>query len=491
MRLRSSRFRPVSPWVLLLTFASVSVAMAQTPEGPGADEVDPTEHDAADEPREPAWEPLPESAPVEEEEEDEEPDEEALYLPHTTRVRPPLEVLPGFYPRSTGIFEDRGLWIGTPDRRFVLRAGGFVHLDSRVWAADGEPAQATLFWRRARFGAEATLFGEIDLRVLYDVVISPYVPYDLHIDWRRTPGFNLRFGKFKSVFGLERRNRAYSILFNERTFPTIISPNRDLGLFIYGQTVDGFFSYEASIAAGAADGEVLDQFRGPPEVAGRIYVMPFRLTDRYPALHHLGFGFSMTQGVEHGSVDAPHLGGVRTTGRRRVFGYRDDGTLDGTAYSDGYRHRYSAQVHWRHERYQAFFEYVWSAQRITLGETSQQLARQAWQLYGSVSLTDEENAFFGVKPKRPFAPAQGQWGGATLSARYGEYRSDRRAFPIFADPDASVRSAHATALSLQWHLNVLLELQFDVEYVWFRGGAPGGANAPGEIIGMIRTEARY
>ncbi len=238
-----------------------------------------------------------------------------------------------------------------------------------------------------------------------------------------------------------------------------------------------------------------------PDFAGRVYVQPFRLMPDLTALKHFGVGFSWTIGRESGDENDPRVSAIRsqTRGGRlagpRLFALLDDD--DGSVVAAGQRDRQSVQAHWQHRQFRAFFEWMRSAQRVSKTSddgtrASGTIANQAWQIFASMSLNpDDENTFFGVTPTRPFAPAKGDWGGATISLRYQELHIGSNAFPLLADPERSVTRARGFASSFQWHLNRHLELQTDVEWIFPNGGAAAGARRSAEFVTTTRLELRY
>lgn len=414
------------------------------------------------------------------------------------RAPPKRETLPGQYPEATGEFYGQGFWAGTPDRAFTIRSSGFVHIDSRI-AFDGEDdPTADFYWRRLRIALDGRVFGQVEYRLMWDILFDPVIPYDFHLDWRPTQEVSFRVGGFKSPFGFERRARAYALLFNDRGFPTTLAPNRDIGIFMYGQTSDGFFSYDIAMVTGAQDLGVAYEFRGRPDFAGRVYYQPFRRTSGFPTLHHLGVGLSWTVGREVGREGERRLGRVRAMprgsiyGGRRLFDWLDD--EEGASIANGLRDRQSVHAHWRHGPFNSLFEYTRSAQQVSKGVADDgsprnraYLAHQAWQLVLSMTLVrGDQNTFFGVTTTRPFDLEKGDWGGATVSVRYQEIYMDRNTFPTFADPERWAHTVRAVATSLQWHINLLLEAQFDVEYM-----VPIGGGLPPELALMTRLEARY
>jgi phosphate-selective porin OprO and OprP len=399
------------------------------------------------------------------------------------------------YPENTGMYKNKGFWAGTVDRRYTFRITGFVHLDSRhAVEIGGEKRSSDVFWRRARITLDGRLPGAFEYRFMWDNLIDPIVPYDWHLDWRPRAAFNLRVGGFKSSFSLERRARSYALLTIERAFTTTLAPNRDMGVWAYGQTTDGAFSYDVSLVAGAHDLDVLTWFNGTPDFAGRVLFLPFRLVDDSPALQNFGVGFSWTIGQEFGDRENARLGVFRAMPRRSAYAGRallSYFSGEAPVVAAGRRDRQAVQLHWSHGQHQVLAEYTRSAQQVErVGAADPQrayLAHQAWQVMVSRTFVDgDENGFFGVYPTKPFNVSKRQWGGFTLTGRYHGILFDPASFDGFADPDASVRAAHAFGPSAQWHVNSFLELHVDAELQLFRGGP-----APAEGSILTRIELRY
>jgi phosphate-selective porin OprO/OprP len=421
---------------------------------------------------------------------DDKPGSHAAAAPTAPAAAPSksLEVLPGAMARGIGKVDGRPIWLGTPDRQFIFRFSGFVHLDQRFPTSigpDGPESEFINLVRRARFAGEGTVFGQLDYRVMFDPAVE-LLPLDAYLDWRALPEINLRVGRFKSPFGFERRARAFSLVFNERGYPNTLAPNRDIGVFLHGQTRDGFFSYDVALLSGGANLESITTIRDTPDGAGRIYFQPFRLTDAVPVLREFGVGLSGTFGYEYGAPDDPRLGRIATSVRSVFFQYLPDLT-----HADGERIRWSVHGHWRHERFNTMWEYAWVGQRMSAGDQSAFIAHHAWQAYGGMTLTDDEWGFFGINPKKPFNPLRNEWGALALAVRYTGIELDDGVFPHFADRAVAVSQAHSASTSFQWVLNQNLGFQVDLESVFFVDGAPGSANRPTEVSLMSRLQAFY
>ena len=61
-------------------------------------------------------------------------------------------------------------------------------------------------------------------------------------------------GKFKAPFGLERLQSATAMMFIERAFPTLLVPNRDLGVMLHGELARGPRHYQLGAINGVRDG---------------------------------------------------------------------------------------------------------------------------------------------------------------------------------------------------------------------------------------------
>jgi phosphate-selective porin OprO/OprP len=106
-------------------------------------------------------------------------------------------------------------------------------------------------------------------------------------------------------------------------------------------------------------------------------------------------------------------------------------------------------------------------------------------------LTGEDASFKGVKPKNNFDLNAGKWGAWELTARYSELNIDDKAFTwgststptgtsnytanhwLYADPNASARSAKTWTIGTNWYLNPEVKFALNYARTSFKGG--GGA----------------
>lgn len=145
--------------------------------------------------------------------------------------------------------------------------------------------------------------------------------------------------------------------------------------------------------------------------------------------------------------------------------------------ASGDRYRLSPQAYYAWGPLGVLGEYVWNIQdlRTSVGD-KKRLTNRAWQVAVSYVLTGENASFTGVKPWRPFNPAQGAWGAVELAFRYQELLVDREAFPLLADPAVSARKARAWTVGINWHLAYRIKVMVNYEHGIFDGGAPNNKN---------------
>jgi phosphate-selective porin OprO/OprP len=163
-------------------------------------------------------------------------------------------------------------------------------------------------------------------------------------------------------------------------------------------------------------------------------------------------------------------------------------TPDANAVADGDRWRLSPQLYWYLGPVGLMAEYVMSSQRVTRMGNSANIDNRAWNITVSFVLTMERASYEGVEPKHPVDFRHWSFGAWELVARYSELRIDDNAFPVFADPAASVRGARELAGGLNWALTHHTKVMFMYERTDFTGGAPNDANKKSEngLLGRIQ-----
>jgi phosphate-selective porin OprO/OprP len=95
-----------------------------------------------------------------------------------------------------------------------------------------------------------------------------------------------------------------------------------------------------------------------------------------------------------------------------------------------------------------------------------------------------------VTPKHPFGLSDGGWGAWEVAARVSQLEVDKAAFPLFADPAASARTATAWGLGLNWHLNKNVKINLDYEQTDF-GGGTSPLLSKGEQVIFTRAQLSF
>jgi phosphate-selective porin OprO/OprP len=308
---------------------------------------------------------------------------------------------------------------------------------------------------------------------------------EAYVDLRFDPAYTLRVGKFKSPVGLERLQSSSALAMVERSFPTEIAPNQELGIQLQGELAAGTVSYAAGVFNGAPDGR--DATTTDPddhvEFEGRVFFEPWKNVAN--AWSGLGFGLAGSAGEKEGG--GPNfLPRYRTPGQLSFFAYR------AAAVADGRHVRWSPQAYFYRNAVGLMGEFIRSSQEVAIGGDRATIDNAAWQLTGSWVLTGEEAGYKGIaRPAHPFAPGEEGWGAFELVARVGALDVDDDAFPLFADPSLAATRARTWSLGLNWYLSANLKLVFDRTRTTFDGGAAAGADRPDEETFFSRVQLAF
>jgi phosphate-selective porin OprO/OprP len=360
--------------------------------------------------------------------------------------------------------DSKGLAVKSPDGGFEVRLRGNLQVDHRLYA--GEDANDGWAARRIEPILEGSLGPLVGFRLKPDFAGDSPTLAEAYVDLRFDPAYTLRMGKFKSPVGLERLQSSSSLPMIERSFPTELAPNQDIGAQLQGELAEGAASYALGVFNGAPDGRDAPTTDADDnaEFAGRVFFEPWK--NDANALSGLGFGFAASRGDKEGSGNN-FLPRYRTPGQLTFFNYRSGVAADG-------RHaRWSPQGWYYRNAFGLIGEYIRSEQEVTVGGVRDSLAHDAWQLTASWVLTGEDAGYRGVaRPNRPFAIDGEGWGAFEIVGRIGELDIDDDAFPLFADPSLAASRARSWGLGLNWYLGSNLKLAFNHTRTAFDGGAP-------------------
>jgi phosphate-selective porin OprO and OprP len=300
----------------------------------------------------------------------------------------------------------------------TFEPGAYAHADARVFVDDeNDDYNATLLLRRVRPTLRAKFLDHYSFRAMLDVAGGTLQVLDVYLDIAHIPEATLRIGKAKSPVGLERLQSATSLVFIERAFPTLLVPNRDIGVQVIGDISKGLFTYSVGGFNGVSDGASLDQNDDDNfELVARAFSHPFAGSDN-PYLRGLGLGVAGSVGNREGSTASPGVSSFRTSGGLRFFQYVPGNATTPGVVADGRQVRASAQGYYYGGPVGLLGEYVLSQQTLSLGDVNARVANQAWQVAGSLVLTGESPSYKGLVPAQPFDLTSGpRPGGAPWSS---------------------------------------------------------------------------
>lgn len=414
---------------------------------------------------------------------------------------------------------ERGFGIKSADGDYELRLRGQIQTDARFYPGhDGfssgnsgttaVSAPDTALLKQFRPILQGTVAGKYDFLLTPDFGGGKTIVQDAYVDARFTPWAQVKVGKQKTPFGLERLQGDADGKFIERGLPNNLVPNRDIGVQLHGLLADSTVDYALGVFNGVIDGNSSDSFTSgdtdnniDKELVARIFATPFK--NDTGLLQNLGFGLAATYSDFRGSglginattaqsATESNLPSFRSNlGQLSFFKYRTAAagatTTTGT-FADGERLRWSPQFYYYTGPFGLFGEYVAVDQDVSKINTSvkrsDKLKNDAWQIVGSWVITGEDAGYTNPIPKQPFNLTNGTGIGAwELVARYSELNIDNKAFSPFgtgtaatqqgrsyADPRASVKQAAAWAAGINWYLNRNVKLALDYEETRFDGG---------------------
>lgn len=415
---------------------------------------------------------------------------------------------------------EKGFGLKSADGNFELKLRGQIQTDARIFPGNGgfssgngstatpaAKAPDTYLLKQFRPILQGTVWGKYDFLLTPDFGGGKTIVQDAYVDAKFKPWLQLKVGKQKTPFGLERLQGEADRKFIELGLPNNLVPNRDIGVQVHGLAANGTLDYALGYLNGVVDGNSSDSFTTSDtdnnidkDFVARIFATPFK--NDPGVLQGLGFGLAATYSDFSGSgtgsnsttaqsISESNLPSFRSNlGQLSFFKYRTAvaGATNGT-YADGERSRWSPQFYYYNGPFGLLGEYVLVNQEVSRRPSAginrhDKLKNDAWQIVASWVLTGEDAGYSNPDPKRPFDLEKGTGLGAwELAARYSELNIDDKAFSAFgtgtaatqqsrsyADPRASANKASAWAAGINWYLNKNLKLALDYEETRFDGG---------------------
>lgn len=412
------------------------------------------------------------------------------------------------------VSEKDGIGLKSSNGDFSIKLHGLVQADYRSNEVAGVTSTGWLI-RKARPWIEGSLFGWIDYKLTPEFATTttnvattpsgtgatavgsttlgtPEV-IDAYADFKFQPWLKVRAGKFKPFVGLARLQSDTVGKFLEQSFVTSnLLPQRDVGIALFGDVLDGKLSYAAGFSNGVIDGgdqSVALDNNNDKEFTARVFAEPFKGEESI--LAGLGFGIAGTQINQRGSNGttgaSSQLPSYRSFSQNNFFSYITGSTVTNAqnAYANGDRTRWSPQMYYYYGPFGVMAEYAQESQDVTRGLTTRSLDHDAWEVTASYILTGEKASYGDVKPNQPFKPGNDGWGAWEIVARYNEMNLDDNTFvgataatsnttnTALADITKSAKSAKGAGIGLNWYLNNYTRFSLDYEHTSFDGGAAG------------------
>jgi len=380
-----------------------------------------------------------------------------------------------------------GFFLQTPNGDYRLQLGLVGQLDGRFSTDDPTPITNTFTLRKARPILVGRVGRFFDFRVMTEFGAGAATVLDAYVDTRFSSKFRFRAGKDKSPVGYEVLIGDPALLFLERSLVSNLLPNRDVGVQFQGDLAGGKFFYAGGVFNGVLDGanSVTDlDTNNAKDLAGRIVVQPFRTTAT-PAGPVSGLGFQVggSTGEQSGALPV-----YRTSGGLQTW-YQYAGVSGSTpaATADGTRNRVTPAVFYYYKSFGAFAEYARSAQAVTRGTTSRNVANHAWEISAAYLLTGESASAGVPSPRTPFDPTTGASGAWQLTTRYAELAVDDAAFDAGFAASGASQKAKAFTVGLNWYPSQYIKYYVTYDRTSFDGPTP----RPAENIIAFRVQIAF
>ncbi len=378
-------------------------------------------------------------------------------------------------PAAKITINDKGFTFASPDNANSIRLRGLVQLDNRLFFDDHGVVNNAFVLRRARLITEGTLAKNYGYQLVTEFGGSSVSILDANLFVNLTKNLQLKAGKFKVPVGHELLQSDSWTFFNERSIVTNLVPNRDLGLQLSGDVLDGRLNYAVGVFNGVPDAgsSTNTDFDEEKDVAGRMIVSPFKNEAGSP-LQGLSFGVGASLGRE--KTASGRTAGYKTDGQQTFFAY------NAAVVADGQIWRVSPQLDYRNGPLGILGEYVKSVSNLRPSATGPktELSNTGWQLAAGYVLTGEDSSYNGVAPKTNFDLGAGTWGAFEVVGRYSRLDIDDATFPTFASAASNADAAKSIGLGLNWYLSKAALLKIDLYHTdfGFSSLAPAVSTAP-------------
>ena len=386
----------------------------------------------------------------------------AVIVPSRAYAEDPVPASPPAPPPAVEVHWDNGVSFSSPDGENLLQLGALVQVDGRFDVSDPTSTLIdTFLLRRLRPILQGRLAKYFEFRIMPDFGQGTTVLYDAYFDTKLSNAFRVRAGKDKTPLGYEQLQSDFAVVFPERALVTDLVPNRDIGVQARGVLAGGHVTFDGAVFNGAPDGANADlDTNGSKDLDGR-------LTVKFGGLE---LAIAGTDGRQTGALPS-----LKSNAQQTFFSYSS------TATANGNRTHVSPATSFYHKAFGAFAEYVRSTQAVSKGAVTGDITNTAWEVTGFVVATGEDASDRGVRPRRPFDPAQGTWGALQLAARYGSLTVDPLAFTRGLAAAGSSRTAKAAGVDATWFTSPYVKYVLSYERTVFDDN-PDGPRKPEHAI---------
>jgi phosphate-selective porin OprO/OprP len=366
----------------------------------------------------------------------------------------------------------------------TLRFNGVVQLDGRLFLKDSSPALVDgLLVRRAMPIIQGTLANGVSFLISPDLGQGNASISDAYGEVKFHTLARLRFGKFRSPVGLERLQPPPQIAFPEFSLATQLTPVRDVGIQLGGESAGGGLGYAVGLFNGAPDNGQNDKdvsrFK---ELGGRLYVRPLKLAS-VDFDGDLLVGFAGTYGKKKASPSGTNdpLPVYNTAGINPILPFASS-TTDASANTapNGHHIRLNPQLWAVVGPASLLAEYIRSDQRLSQGWIGASIVNKGWAATGTVFVYGGKPSFTPVKIAGPFDPGAGTYGALELTFKVSYLDFDNKLFEALdtaspnktlADPSKAVTNALETEAGISFYFNSNVRFLADYARTKFHGGA--------------------
>lgn len=370
----------------------------------------------------------------------------------------------GLWVPQANFAQSKGLSFQSEDGEFKAQLKGFFQTQSRTVLESSAKTQSGFANRRIRTDFKANLGKNTELGLFVDYASGTALLQDAYIDATVLPGWKLKSGKFKVLFGLEQTQSPTNVHLTELSFATSLVPNRDLGIELRTAEPIANFNYSIGVFNGVTDGSSADtDTESGKDVFGKISYVPNKSTL---------IGLSVSTGGRNGSST---LASYKTAAQTTFFKYA------GTT-ADGALTRISPHGYWYGGPFGVYAEYVTVSQALKKGTLALTAQQSAWQITGVYVLTGETPTYGTFETKG---------NSVELVGRIHQLTVDESVFDNgFADTTTATYSrATGIVAGVNWYLNSNVKLSASAEQVSFDTRVANGAGK--ETLVTLQSQVTF